>query len=379
MSEGGRRRQRPGGPLRRLVIFPARYAGEVAFLALSFWVGLFWFVLLSTLFLSGLSLLPVLIGFPILALTALAWTFAARMERWWARSLLGAHIPPPYRRPPTGSSRLVRLRTHLLDPATWRDLVYLMLLLPVGLVEFLVVTISLVFVGAFLFSLYALADPGGFVVVEVMTEVEELGGPVVNSAPEVVAMVLLGFVLAVVGGFLVRFTARTHAALAMVLLGPTRTLRLASPLPSRPSRFTRRVVVVGLCAVLALAAVAFLDGYVPVDWGALWDAISSPEKVRAFFDGLGAWGPLVFVLVQAAQVVIAIIPAAPVMVAGVAAFGPWWGFFLSLFGNRSRLGGGPSPWDDASGGGWSPSSLEKRCWTSIRARWRRTAGGCSWR
>lgn len=29
---------------------------------------------------------------------------------------------------------------------------------------------------------------------------------------------------------------------------------------------------------------------------------------------------------------IAIIPTAPVTVAGVAAFGPWWGFFLSLFG-----------------------------------------------
>lgn len=334
MSEAGSRRrqrrgQRPGGPLRRLVIFPARYAGAVVFLSLSFWVGLFWFVLLSTLFLSGLSLLPVLIGFPILALTALAWTFAARLERRWVRLLLGVHIPPPYRHPTAESSRLVRLRTHLLDPATWRDLAYLLLLLPVGLVEFLVVTISLVFIGAFLFSLYALADPGAFVMVAVMAEVEALGGPVVDSASEVVTVVLLGFVLAVAGIFMVRVTARAHAALAVALLSPSHTFRLASP---RPSHFTRRVVVVGLCAALVLAAVVLLGRYIPVHWVTLWDAISSPEKVRAFFEGLGAWGPVAFVFVQAAQVVIAIIPAAPVMVAGVAAFGPWWGFFLSLFG-----------------------------------------------
>jgi uncharacterized membrane protein YdjX (TVP38/TMEM64 family) len=42
--------------------------------------------------------------------------------------------------------------------------------------------------------------------------------------------------------------------------------------------------------------------------------------------------PAAFFLLQAAQVVVALVPAAPLTLAGVAAFGPWVGFAIALSG-----------------------------------------------
>ena len=51
-----------------------------------------------------------------------------------------------------------------------------------------------------------------------------------------------------------------------------------------------------------------------------------------FVKGLGFWAPVVFTLIQAAQVLIAIVPAGPLTLAGVVSFGFWLGFALSLGG-----------------------------------------------
>lgn len=96
-----------------------------------------------------------------------------------------------------------------------------------------------------------------------------------------------------------------------------------------------------LRAVLATVASAFLTtvlvmallvGHVPLDLGALWQTLSPPDRVRVFFEGFEAWGPLVFFSIQAIRVVVPFVPAGPLIMVGVAVFGPWWGFALSLLG-----------------------------------------------
>ena len=96
-----------------------------------------------------------------------------------------------------------------------------------------------------------------------------------------------------------------------------------------------------LRAVLATVASAFLTtvlvmallvGHVPLDLGALWQTLSPPGRVRVFFEGFEAWGPLMFFSIQAIRVVVPFVPAGPLIMVGVAVFGPWWGFALSLLG-----------------------------------------------
>ena len=57
-----------------------------------------------------------------------------------------------------------------------------------------------------------------------------------------------------------------------------------------------------------------------------------PEQFRAWVDGHGAWGPLAYAAMVFLQVLVAIIPGAPLEIAGGYAFGAVWGTVLCLLG-----------------------------------------------
>lgn len=59
---------------------------------------------------------------------------------------------------------------------------------------------------------------------------------------------------------------------------------------------------------------------------------ASPEQLRSFLLNFGFWAPVIFVLIQAVQVVFPILPASIGCVAGVIAFGPGWGFVYNYVG-----------------------------------------------
>jgi uncharacterized membrane protein YdjX (TVP38/TMEM64 family) len=59
---------------------------------------------------------------------------------------------------------------------------------------------------------------------------------------------------------------------------------------------------------------------------------SSIETFRKFFEGFGIWAALVFVVIQAIQVVVPILPGAVGCVAGIVIFGPWMGFLYNYTG-----------------------------------------------
>lgn len=112
----------------RLLVSPEPWLA-LLFMLLSFALGLFWFVTLVTLIAIGAGLSITLVGLPILAGTLVLWIYGARLERLRVRTLLGTPIATPYRPLPPGSM-LLRLKTRVLDPHTWLDLLYLFLTVP---------------------------------------------------------------------------------------------------------------------------------------------------------------------------------------------------------------------------------------------------------
>lgn len=59
---------------------------------------------------------------------------------------------------------------------------------------------------------------------------------------------------------------------------------------------------------------------------------TSQEALHTFVAGFGMFGAAVFVLFQAVQVVVPILPGGLGCLAGVLLFGPWWGFAYNYIG-----------------------------------------------
>lgn len=77
----------------------------------------------------------------------------------------------------------------------------------------------------------------------------------------------------------------------------------------------------GLAACAALVVYGFYTGI-----------FRSQEALGAFLQGFGVWAPLIFVVFQAVQVVIPILPGGIGCVAGVLVFGPLEGFIYNYVG-----------------------------------------------
>lgn len=60
--------------------------------------------------------------------------------------------------------------------------------------------------------------------------------------------------------------------------------------------------------------------------------VKEPERFRAWVDGYGLWGRLIFVAMVVLQVVVAFIPGEPIELAAGYAFGFWEGTLLTLAG-----------------------------------------------
>ena len=118
-------------------LFPAGLGRRVGFLLLTLPLGIFYFAVL----IGGLASAvggAFIIGIPLFVALMYFWRLLARVERRLVRSGLGVDIPDPYRAA-MSDTRLGRIRDRATDPATWKDLAYLLLMFPMGLVSFTVV------------------------------------------------------------------------------------------------------------------------------------------------------------------------------------------------------------------------------------------------
>lgn len=164
-------------------------------------------------------------GLPILAVLPLLWRAGARLERILARAALGLDIPAPYRARP-GGSLTARGRVLVADPATWKDLAYLVLLAPLGFVWSSVTftvwatVLELVFVPLYYYALPA-GDLFWFGWAHWLPLVA------VSALPWAFLACVIGLVLTVPAAYLVRGMGVLHGTVAQALLGPSRTRVLA--------------------------------------------------------------------------------------------------------------------------------------------------------
>ena len=123
------------------------------YLALSFPLGLFYFVFLLTGLSLGFGLTIIWIGLPILAVVlAASWGLAA-LERRLAMLLLGAEVPPMTAQnsgQTTGIWNIVQ--EFLANPVTWKGLGFLFVKLPLGILSFATTLALLVIPFAFLLA-----------------------------------------------------------------------------------------------------------------------------------------------------------------------------------------------------------------------------------
>ena len=92
-------------------------------------------------------------------------------------------------------------------------------------------------------------------------------------------------------------------------------------------------LITWLAAAIAAVGAMLVVGDLSVVGGPVSaETLANPEAFRAWVEGRGAWGPIGYLLTQAAQVVVVPIPGTLFPPVGALAFGPWPALALSLAG-----------------------------------------------
>ncbi|HZB59071.1 MAG TPA: sensor histidine kinase [Actinomycetota bacterium] len=211
----------PGGGTVGRALAPLRQIRTLTatiYLLLSMFVGLTWHVILAVGLTVGVGTLIIWVGVFVLALTLLAWRGGAWLERRWVGAMLGVHIPDPYRPLPDGSLWR-RARVLAGDPATWKDLAYLVVLFPLGLIWFVVTTtVWTLALGLLTAPLWYWIPADGAVA---LFEDGDRSILVLDTLPEAILAGVVGAALCVAAAWVVRGMAIAHGAVALALLGPS--------------------------------------------------------------------------------------------------------------------------------------------------------------
>jgi Putative sensor len=181
----------------------------MGFMVLSFVLGTVYFVALVAAIVVGVGTVVIWVGIPILVMTMVVWRAAASAERWRVWRMLGTEIAAPHPAIPQGEPWR-QLRTQASDPGSWRDLLYLLLMFPIGVAELVIVTIG--FSLSIGLLVMPIAGPTGGSGISV-------GGTHFNSVPASIALGVLGIPVLVLVLNLFVLVARVHAGGARRLLG----------------------------------------------------------------------------------------------------------------------------------------------------------------
>ncbi|HEX9122405.1 MAG TPA: sensor histidine kinase [Actinomycetota bacterium] len=211
--------------------FEGRTWRETIHLLLNMPFGIATFTVIVTGFALGFGMLITLLGIPILIAMLYVSRVMGAVERTRAKVLLDVDVPPPYRPDPT-RDRWWRIPvSRASDPATWVEVGYHLLMLPLGILTF---TLTVVFwtlaLGALLLPTYAWAlpqpvrffDAGSFQVVFNTSDTVSASlarGWVVDTPLEFVLVSLIGLVLVLLTPWIVRGLATANRYVVRGMLG----------------------------------------------------------------------------------------------------------------------------------------------------------------
>lgn len=189
---------------------------SAAYLLVSMGFGLAWFITFAVGFALSVGLLIIWVGLAVFALLMIWWRLGAILERFLMKAAFGVTIPAVYRALPPGRNFLLKWRTMVGDPATWKDLLYLGLLFPIAMAEFIVsvaiwATTLLLLLAPFIAATGQRAEIG-------------LGGGVsviIEEVPQSLALFPLGLLSLMLSVYAVRVMAIGHVLYARFLLGPS--------------------------------------------------------------------------------------------------------------------------------------------------------------
>jgi signal transduction histidine kinase len=197
--------------------FRLRTWKETGYALLALPLGVAWFTIFLTLLTTSLSLLIMVVGLPLLVLTLWFARVASRAQREVADALLDAGIPGPPSVPPSPDrSRWRRLVDPLLDVATWRTLVYLLVLaFPIGLGLFICAVVL------WSVALTAVTAPTWYFFIPPENR-GDVFGTVIDRPWEWIALTCCGLVLVFVTPWIIRALVTCDVYVMRALLGPTR-------------------------------------------------------------------------------------------------------------------------------------------------------------
>jgi hypothetical protein len=217
------------GPLLSFILSPVDGRSWRAGIAIGF--GLFSTLIaasiVGTLFSMGGSLLLILVGFPIVALGIEAARLFARVERW-RMSVIDDHvlIPHPYRgavlspSEPYGPWVRQLAEAAFFDTSRWLDVVYVLVAVPLAVIEFIVAFVLWTTSFVLLLTPLALLIPRRFVSFQI-------GSLELDPVLAVASTFLLGLVLLPVAASVTRGMAILHRYVVegLLCISPTEALR----------------------------------------------------------------------------------------------------------------------------------------------------------
>ena len=208
-------------------------------------VGWVLFAIAVAVAVGGAGLSVTLAGLPVLAAAAATIRWCADVERARLRAMVSGPIVGRYREV-VGSGIMARLRTRWRDPATWRDVAYLVgMFVPLLALDAIVLAVWWAFLAGITLPIWYWAPwksvhgvryhgydlgyhpngphgPGGW-------------GLYVDTLPEALAVAGVCLILFLLFNYVVVLTARAHVAVARGLLGPAEDpLRAAKEVLGRP-------------------------------------------------------------------------------------------------------------------------------------------------
>lgn len=80
--------------------------------------------------------------------------------------------------------------------------------------------------------------------------------------------------------------------------------------------------------LILILSIAVIVGLTVALWTPLVNFIEDPDSLALWIESAGIWGPIVFMLLNTAQVLLAVIPGGPFEVAAGALFGPFIGTLM---------------------------------------------------
>jgi hypothetical protein len=198
------------------VISDPRTYGALMYMLLSLATGIFYFTWIAVGLSLSLAFSILIIGIPFALLFVGSVRVLAHVEGRLVEGLLGVRMPR--RLPPTVSqqeSLWTKVREALLDTRTWSSLFYLVLMLPLGIVYFvLAVTGVAVSLGLTAGSIVGLVTGVSHIQIDEVPWLEHL----FHTAPGLVLAALIGLLLFFVVLHIARAIGWFHARIAELLL-----------------------------------------------------------------------------------------------------------------------------------------------------------------